>query len=272
MIFQCEVIWNEAPESKTQSSSGLSTARSNASWIFSVTALAESSSFFFLGLLHWFLKWPIFPQFQHCTCCPDLDLPLFRLEFLDFDLPRFEFLSLPLPLVSRFRAKPDLEVSPASLLWISLARIKSHMSLYFSFSFLVKLLTAILIAYQLFGKEAKTIRAQISSLKSISTGDNWLVIVLNSFRCCATEAFSAIFKLNNFFIRCTLLFADGFSYILDKAFIRFAVVFSFTTLCATNLDRVNPITPSTCLSRRAYSSAFIASGFVPKRGKCNFLP
>ena len=181
-------------------------------------------------------------------------------------------MSLPLPLISRFRAKPNLEVSPASFLRISLARIKSHISLYLNFSFPVELLTAIFIASQLFGKEAKTISARISSSKSISTDDNWFVIVLNLFRCYATEAFSAIFKLNNFFIRCILLFADGFSYIPDKAFIRSVVVFSFTTLCVTDLDRVNLITPSTCLSRRAHYSAFIASGFVPKRGRCNFLP
>ena len=146
------------------------------------------------------------------------------------------------------------------------------MSLYFSFSFPVELLTAILIAFQLFGKEAKTINARISSSKSIFTDDNRFVIVLNPFRCCATDAFSTIFKLNSFFIRCTLLFADDFSYIPDKAFIRSAVVFSFTTLCATDLDKVNLITHSTCLSRRAHSSSFIASGFVPKKGRCNFLP
>ena len=146
------------------------------------------------------------------------------------------------------------------------------MSLYFSFYFLVELLTTILIASQLFGKEAKTINARISSSKSISTDDNQFVIVLNSFKCCATNAFYAIFKLNSFFIRCTLLFSDGFSYIPDKAFIKSAVVFSSTTLCVTDLDRVSLITPSTCLSRRAHSSAFIASGFVPKKGKCNFLP
>ena len=91
---------------------------------------------------------------------------------LDFDLPWFEFQSLPLPLVSRFRAEPDPEVSPASLRRISSARIKSRISLYLSFSFPVELLTAILIASQLFGKEAKTIRARISSSKSISTDDN----------------------------------------------------------------------------------------------------
>ena len=68
--------------------------------------------------------------------------------------------------------------------------------------------------------------------------------MLNSFKCCAIDAFSAIFRLNSFFIKCTLLFADGFSYIPDKAFIRSAVVFSFTTSCATDLDRVNLITPS----------------------------
>ena len=146
------------------------------------------------------------------------------------------------------------------------------MSLYFSFSFPVELLTAIHIAFQLFGKEAKTINVRISSSKSIFTDDNPFVIVLNPFRCYATNAFSAIFKLNSFFIICTLLFANGFSYIPNRAFIRSAMVFSFTTLCATNLNRVNLITPSTCLSKRAHSSSFIASGFVPKRGRCNFLP
>ena len=92
-------------------------------------------------------------------CWPDLDLLLFRLEFLNFNLPRFKFLTLPLALVLRFSAKPDPEVSPAFLLRISSARIKSHMSLYFNFSFPIELLTAILIASQLFGKEAKTIKA-----------------------------------------------------------------------------------------------------------------
>ena len=182
MISRCGVVWNEVPESKTQSSSGLSTAKSNASYISSVTVLAKSCPFFFLGFLHWFLKWHVFPQFQHCTCWPDLDLLLFRLEFLNFDLPRFEFLSLPLSLVSRFRAEPNPEVLPTSLLRISSAKIKSHMSLYFRFSFLVELLTVILIASQLFGKEAKTISARISSSKSISIDDNWFVIVLNSFK------------------------------------------------------------------------------------------
>ena len=154
MISRCGVVWNEAPESKTQSSSGLSIARSNASCTSSVIVLAESSSFFFLGLLNYLLKWLIILQFQYCTCWPDLDLLLVQLEFLDFDLPQFEFLSLLLPLVLRFRVEPDLEVSLASLLQISSARIKSRMSLYFSFSFPVKLLTTIFIASQLFGKEA----------------------------------------------------------------------------------------------------------------------
>ena len=46
------------------------------------------------------------------------------------------------------------------------------------------------------------------------------------------------------------------------------MVFSFTTLCATDLDRVNLITPSTCLSRRAHSSAIIVSGFSHGSGRC----
>ena len=98
-------------------------------------------------------------------------------------------------------------------------------------------------------------------IKINSTNDNWFVIVLNSFRCCSIDVFFAIFRLNSFFIKYTLLFAKGFSYILEKAFIRSVVVFSFTTLCATNLDRVNLITSSTCLPRRAHSSTFIVRFF-----------
>ena len=104
-----------------------------------------------------------FPTVPRCTCWPNLDLLLFRLEFLDFDLSRFEFLSLSLPFVSRFRAESDHKVSLAFLLRISSTKTRSRMSLYFSFSFLVELLTANLIASQLFGKEAKTINAWISS-------------------------------------------------------------------------------------------------------------
>ena len=74
----------------------------------------------------------------------------------------FEFMSLPQPLVSRFREELDPKVSLTSLLRISSARTISCMSLNFSFSSLVELLTTILIASQLFGKEAKTISARIS--------------------------------------------------------------------------------------------------------------
>ena len=94
-----------------------------------------------------------------------------------------------------------------------------------------------------------------------------IVIVLNSFRYYAIGVSSTFFELNNFFIRCTLLLADGFSYMLGKPFITSIVVFSFITLCATNLNRVNRITPSTCLSRRFHHSSFIVSSFFPKRGR-----
>lgn len=46
-----------------------------------------------------------------------------------------------------------------------------------------------------------------------------------------------------FFIRCTLLFANSFSYIPNKADMRFVVVLSFITVCSTNLDRVSQIIP-----------------------------
>ena len=58
---------------------------------------------------------------------------------------------------------------------------------------------------------------------------------------------------------------------LDKAFIKSTVVFSFTTLCTTNLDRINRITPNTYLSIRFQSSSFIVSDFVPERGLMQFL-
>jgi len=45
-----------------------------------------------------------------------------------------------------------------------------------------------------------------------------------------TEVPSVIFKLNNFFIKCTLLFVEGFSYIPEKASINLVVDLSFVTL------------------------------------------
>ena len=92
-----------------------------------------------------------------------------------------------------------------------------------------------------------------------------IVIVLNSFKCWATRKPSTFFRLNNFFITCTFLLANGLSYMPDKAFIISTVVFSFPTLCAIDLDRVNQITLGTCLSRRFHSSSSILSGFFPKR-------
>ncbi|KAG6630517.1 hypothetical protein CIPAW_13G024000 [Carya illinoinensis] len=125
MISRCAVVWNEAPESNTQDSIWLSTERSKASRRSSVVALAESCSFFFLASLQLFLKWPILPQFQHCTCFPDLDL---LLPLQDFDLPRFELLLVPLSLVSRFKAELEVDASPVSLLRTSSLRIWSRIS------------------------------------------------------------------------------------------------------------------------------------------------
>ena len=57
------------------------------------------------------LSWHLMASFPHLlgmtqlvqchTYSVDLDLLLFRLEYLDFDLPQFECLPFPLPLVSR---------------------------------------------------------------------------------------------------------------------------------------------------------------------------
>ena len=128
------------------------------------------------------------------------------------------------------------------------------------------------MASQLFGKEAKRINARTSSSNSISTEDYWSAIVLSSFKCCAIGVPFAFFRLNNFFIRCTLLLANDFLYIPDKVFIKSTMVFSFTTLCATDLDKVNRITPNTYLSRRFHSSSFIVLGFFPKKRQIQFLP
>ena len=96
------------------------------------------------------------------------------------------------------------------------------------------------------------------------------MIVLNLFRCCAIGVPFVFFRLNNFFIKYTLLFADGFSYMLEKAFIKSTMVFSFTILCTIDLGRINRITLNTCLSRRFQSSSFIVSSFVPKEADAIF--
>jgi hypothetical protein len=64
-------------------------------------------------------------------------------------------------------------------------------------------------------------------------------MLLKLLRCYVTEVLSVIFKLNNFFIKCTLLFADGFLYIPDRASINLVVDFSFIMLYATFLDKDN---------------------------------
>jgi hypothetical protein len=167
--FRIAVVWKEAPESKTQESRGLSTERIRASYTSSVITFVELFPVFFLGSLQFFLKWPVLPQIQHSGWLPHPDS---LLPFLDLDLSHPEFLPYPLPLVSRFKATPKHEASLESLLRISALGIKSLISLYLSLLFPAKLLTAILMAPQMFGKYAKTINAWISSLKSIFMKDN----------------------------------------------------------------------------------------------------
>ena len=65
---------------------------------------------------------------------------------------------------------------------------------------------------------------------------------------------SAIFRLNNFFIKKILFDAEGLLYIFDRAVIKFWVVFSLETLSATVDDMDNWITLGffdlRCLTRR----------------------
>ena len=63
-----------------------------------------------------------------------------------------------------------------------------------------------------------------------------------------------------------ILLANNFSYMPGKAFIRSIVVFSLTTLCKTDLNRINRITLNICLPRRFQSSSFIVLCFFSKKG------
>lgn len=108
----------------------------------------------------------------------------------------------------------------------------------------------------------------ISSLNSILIDNNWFVVVLNSFKCWTIDVPPTIFRLKSFFIGFTMLFAYNFSYIPDKATIKVAVVFSLITLCATNLDRVNQITPKPVYLTSSSQHLPCCSAFFPtKRSK-----
>ena len=96
------------------------------------------------------------------------------------------------------------------------------------------------------------------------------MVILNSFRCCTKGTFYQL-QIEQLY-QMHLVVVDNFSYMLEKFVIRSFMVFSFTVLCATNFDKVNQITPSTCLSRRVHSSSFIVTNFFPRKGKCNFFP
>lgn len=95
------------------------------------------------------------------------------------------------------------------------------------------------------------------------------MVILNSFRYCAKGTFyqlqiEQLYQMHHVVV-------DNFSYMLEKFVIRSFMVFSFTVLCATNFDKVNQITPSTCVSRRVHYLSFIVTNFFPRKGKCNFF-
>ncbi|KAE8693889.1 Metalloendoproteinase 1 [Hibiscus syriacus] len=175
-----------------------------------------------------------------------------------------------LPLDSVCKAE-EVDASPDSIRQISSLSARSRTSSNFNLLFPDELLTTVTVAFQLSGIDDKRIKTRTSLLNSISTELNWVVIVLSSFRCCAIDAPSVIRKLNNRLIKCTLFEADGFSYILERAAIRPAVVFSFAMLKATLRDNVSQIAPRACLSIRAQSSFFMPSGCFPDRGRIGFL-
>lgn len=96
------------------------------------------------------------------------------------------------------------------------------------------------------------------------------MVILNSFRCCTKGTFYQL-QIEQLYCMHHVV-VDNFSNMLEKSAIRSSMLFSFTALCATNFDKVNQITPSTCLSRRVHSSSFIVTNFFPRKGKCNFFP
>jgi len=133
-----------------------------------------------------------------------------------------------------------------------------------------ELLTTVLAALQLSSREDKSINARTSSSNSIPTELNCVVTILSSLICCATDAPSVIRSVNNRLIKWSLFEAKGFSYMLERAFIRLVVVFSFAMLKATFRDNDNRTKPSACLPRRFHSSSFIKFGFFSVRGWCSF--
>src|ERR1044072_5594070 len=130
-----------------------------------------------------------------------LELCLFLdLDRLSFDLLRPLPLAELLPLDSVCNTE-EVDDSPESLRRISSLRTRSRTSSNFNLLLPDELLTAVTVAFQLFGREDKRIKARTSSSKLIPTELNWVVTVLSSFRCCAVEAPSAIRKLNNSLIK-----------------------------------------------------------------------
>jgi hypothetical protein len=76
------------------------------------------------------------------------------------------------------------------------------------------------------------------------------------------KAPSAIGNVNNRLIKWTFFDADDFSYMLVRAAIRLAVVFSFAILNATLRDNDNRITPKSCLTRSFLASIFHFGWFI----------
>ena len=127
----------------------------------------------------------------------------------------------------------EVDDSPDSLHRISSMRTRSRTSLNFYLLLPDELLTIMTVAFQLYGKEDKSINATTSSSNSIPIELNWVVTILSSLRCCTTDAPSVIRKLNNCLIKLTLFEVDDFSYILERATIRLIVVVSFAMLKVT---------------------------------------
>ena len=111
--------------------------------------------------------------------------------------------------------------------------------------------------------------ALISSSKTILTEESWLVIILNLFKCYATEAPSFILRLYSLFIKKTLFDDVFFSYKSCNFFHRPSVVFSPATLKYTFFAEYYRAIAIAFLSSLFQSSTIINEGFfaTPSIGK-----
>lgn len=144
--------------------------------------LADSYTPWLIGARQSFQRWPFLPQFQQLNSFPDLDLPRLNLDLL-------EFLSNDLHTSGLSVLRQNLMLHwflPTDFLTQNQSRTSSN----FSFLLPEELLIAVIIAFQLSGKDDIRTRPCTSSSNSISTELCCVVIMLSSLTLSATPPFT----------------------------------------------------------------------------------